>query len=661
MKRSITLLFFGMMFLFTTLSGSAQPREWTYPEIQISQEDESFLKEAKFRADAGYWALALPDYQKVADNYRGTSVEAELLFTIANLTGWIEGGAARDSVIRSISTKFPNSVYDYEAQYDLAQKRAGRRSLDATYGEYTLAANDISGLDLADAIFGGNPETSRAIRQLHFEKRIVLETIYSSLVNQFRIKQRYQEQLALCRFGRSVFDFEDRTGYFARRTAVTLRDTVGPQAREIATLPGLLELQPVSPKPNDVITPQDKISFSIATGDFRKAPTDLSSLRVSLDGLDVTQRLGIQVSYDYSLSSGSNYELILGELSLALSPGSHRIEVRVSAERVHDTEPDEVSRTWSFIVSDNPPSGPSTEILPAIKDALIYEKSQHSNEGANPLLTLEKINGKAARNLLGFNLASLTTNGLTKATLVLSIDASQGNTGWGNGETVSVGPVTTPWLEGNGKTYGLSNSQKFIGSGSGTTWFSPIDENISNTFANSVTQWNGGATYASQGTAPALVVGNHQTGALRFDVTQDVLNGAPNGWLLRKNQENKGSKVSFYSREGAAAAGNSDLAPRLILEYGNTSAQASSNGLLARLFNFYHRAPQLTAVISESERPTLKRTLQQSPVAAFVGEQFVTGLAGQRPFVKMGVRAAYRSWLRGAPTLALEELERIVS
>ncbi len=337
-----------------------------------------------------------------------------------------------------------------------------------------------------------------------------------------------------------------------------------------------------------------------------------------------------------------------------LPPGNYLLDI---------TAMDALGRSESFEYnfSVGPPSSPNTETRSSTKDALIYEKSPHSNEGVNPILTLEKINGKAARNLLGFDLSSVNTSALTSAILVLSIDPSDQVTGWGNGETVTVDPVTIAWQEGNGKSYGLSNNQKFAGSGSGTTWFSPIDENISNTCANSVTQWNGGATYASQGTAPGLIVNNHQTGELRFDVTQDVINGAPNGWLLRKEKENQGSKVSFYSKEGAGAAGKSDLAPRLILECGNTSAQAPSTGVLARLFNFYHGSPQLTAVISESERPTLKRTLQQSPVAAFVGEQFVTGFAGQQPFVKMGVRAAYRSWLRGTPTLVLEGLESVVS
>ena len=127
----------------------------------------------------------------------------------------------------------------------------------------------------------------------------------------------------------------------------------------------------------------------------------------------------------------------------------------------------------------------------------------------------------------------MATNSLTSATLVLSIDPSDQVTGWGNGETVTVKPVAVAWQEGNGKKHGLPSNQQTTGSGAGTTWFSPIDENIS--------------------TAPPLTVHNHQSGELRFDVTQDVLNGVTHGWLLRKDAESKGSKVSFYSREGGGA------------------------------------------------------------------------------------------------------------
>jgi hypothetical protein len=91
-----------------------------------------------------------------------------------------------------------------------------------------------------------------------------------------------------------------------------------------------------------------------------------------------------------------------------------------------------------------------------------------------------------------------------------------------------------------------------------------------------------------------VTVHNHQTGELRFDVTQDVLNGATHGWLLRKDAENKGSKISFYSREG----GGANLGPRLILEYGNPTALSEGRQLyagVADLFRTFARPVSLQA------------------------------------------------------------------
>jgi hypothetical protein len=264
---------------------------------------------------------------------------------------------------------------------------------------------------------------------------------------------------------------------------------------------------------------------------------------------------------------------------------------------------------------------------------------------------LEKINGRAARNLLGFALSRVNTNSLISATLVLSIDPSDQVTGWGNGETVSVKPVTVAWQEGNGKRHGLPGNQQTAGSGAGTTWFSPTDENISNNSANAVVQWGGAAVYATLGTAPSPTVHNHQTGELRFDVTQDVLNGVTHGWLLRKDAENKGSKVSFYSREG----GGANLGPRLILEYGGPTAMSGPSKIYTAVADFLGFKSgsvtlQASAGANEGSRG-LKELLRGSPRAAFVGEQVLLGFAGRHPFTQLGARVIYRSWLRETPSL----------
>jgi hypothetical protein len=211
--------------------------------------------------------------------------------------------------------------------------------------------------------------------------------------------------------------------------------------------------------------------------------------------------------------------------------------------------------------------------------------------------------------------------------------------------------VTVAWQEGNGKKHGLPGNQQTAGSGAGTTWFSPTDENIANNSSNGVVQWNGAATYATTGTALALTVRNNQTGVLRFDVTNDVLNGVTHGWLLRKDAENKGSKVSFYSREG----GGANLGPRLILEYGGQTAMSGPDKIasaVAGFFGFKRRPLSLQASTGVSEGPKgLKEFLRGSQRAAFVGEQVLLGFAGHHPLTQLGARVAYRSWLRETPSL----------
>ena len=69
-------------------------------------------------------------------------------------------------------------------------------------------------------------------------------------------------------------------------------------------------------------------------------------------------------------------------------------------------------------------------------------------------------------------------------------------------------------------------------------------------------------------TAAGIVHVNGLLGPISWDVTSDVLAGAQYGWIVKKTREDLSGRVHYYSREGALAAGNMNLAPRLILEYG---------------------------------------------------------------------------------------------
>ena len=283
--------------------------------------------------------------------------------------------------------------------------------------------------------------------------------------------------------------------------------------------------------------------------------------------------------------------------------------------------------------------------LNVARDTAFQARNPHQNEGANPLLTLEKVQGKAARNAVAFELAALNLTGLSRATLVLTIDPSQAVNGWGNGRTISAQAITTPCQEGNGWSFGLKKKDQIAGNGSGATWFSPADQDISNDSANSAVNWDGATSSVYPPTAPSVQIANFQSGEVAFDVTTDVLNGAENGWLVLKDQENVGSKVSFYSREGAAAAGNPDLAPRLILEFGDPVASAApSNGLLAEI-GLGSIGTKFRTTRNGSELRPVREILQDSPVAALAAEQMLCEAARTNPVLNLTARTAYRSWL----------------
>jgi hypothetical protein len=403
----------------------------------------------------------------------------------------------------------------------------------------------------------------------------------------------------------------------------------------------------LSPSPGANTGPLPTIEARLQVGALPKSQISLDKLRATLDGADVKDLL--RLDFEYAADPTADpFEVITVSFTPAtpLADGQHTFTLDVPVHHYSGQGPGKTLASLTFMVVTQPPP-PGTETLPVTRDALVYERGPHANEGTNPRLTLGKITGKAARNLLGFELTGVDNNALTKATLVLTIDPSQQVTGWGSGETVSVKPVTVAWQEGNGKKHGVPGSQQTAGSGAGATWFSPVDENIANDSSNSVVQWSGGTTYQGQGSALPQMVRNHQTGELRFDVTQDVLNGADHGWLLRKDHESKGSQVSFYSREGAAAAGDPQLGPRLLLEYGQPGARRDTpwQRLAAAMqraerFVGLSRSAELRAIPVNAELSTIRDWLRARPGAAFVGEETLVAMLAQ-PTSRRGWECAW--------------------
>lgn len=281
------------------------------------------------------------------------------------------------------------------------------------------------------------------------------------------------------------------------------------------------------------------------------------------------------------------------------------------------------------VVVTSAPSGPQS--LPATRDSVLREREPHRNEGANPRLALMKDTGKPVRPVVGFATEGLQTVGLTRATLVLTIDPDESPTGWGNGRTLSLRRVLEPWTEGNGRDLDLPGNQRTPGTGAGVTWFSPTDTDIGNNSPNGALQWAGADLATAASMAPPVTVTNHLVGEVRFDVTQDLLNGADHGWLILRDQEGVGSKVRFVSREGAAAAGNPELAPRLLLEYGAATGRADSTTRDSTL---------QTARFHDLELGTrLGRT-----ATAALGEELAGLAARSIPGGEWSVRLLFRLW-----------------
>ena len=196
-------------------------------------------------------------------------------------------------------------------------------------------------------------------------------------------------------------------------------------------------------------------------------------------------------------------------------------------------------------------------------DSFLRNGAENTNEGANERLRIQSSGHN--RVVVKFNLSGISTVGLQSATLTLDIAENSNN--WGTtGRPVDAHRLTVDWTEGNGRNdVMVGGGPSFRGTGEGVTWECAKDSDISNHNDDCLAQWNGG-TFAAA-TAPSHNHTNGLTGPVSWNVTADVLAGANFGWLIKKQAEGQNGQVRYYSREGAALAGNPNLAPRLVLVY----------------------------------------------------------------------------------------------
>ena len=202
---------------------------------------------------------------------------------------------------------------------------------------------------------------------------------------------------------------------------------------------------------------------------------------------------------------------------------------------------------------------PGAVVLPATQDAFLRQGASDTNEGGNDQLRIQS-SGKN-RVLVGFDLSQVEGSFVTSATLALTISDIADN--WGpSGRTVSAHALLSQWAEGNGWTVGGNDR----GEGPGTTWTCPTDAEIANHVPDCPgLEWDGGLF--APATGPGVLHTSGQTGEVDFDVTGDFAGDLPAGWLIQKDNEGQNGKVFYYSREGAATAGDLNLTPHLILSY----------------------------------------------------------------------------------------------
>lgn len=195
----------------------------------------------------------------------------------------------------------------------------------------------------------------------------------------------------------------------------------------------------------------------------------------------------------------------------------------------------------------------------ADQDSFIRRGALDTNEGANEVLRIQST-GKN-RVLVAFDLEGVSLANLATARLVLTVSDLANN--WGSsGRTVSAHRLLAPWTEGNGWAVGGDGS----GQGPGVTWACATDAEIGDQQPQcGGSNWDGGLF--APATSPGVLHTNGLSGELSWDVTADVIAGAPYGWILLKDLENQNGKVFYHSREGAASLGTPTLGPRLVLEY----------------------------------------------------------------------------------------------
>ncbi len=203
-----------------------------------------------------------------------------------------------------------------------------------------------------------------------------------------------------------------------------------------------------------------------------------------------------------------------------------------------------------------------SRIIIVSKDAFIRNGDKQRNEGANPILYLQK--GGGMNVLTEFNISSIYVKNITEAYLVFNIEKSGDN--FGTARNIVVHRLLTTFAEGNG--WKIDMSPPISGTGSGVTWTCAIDTDISNNKENCASAWNGGK-YASSSVANYWHT-NNMAGEVKYNITLDIKNLASTtksvGYILFKEGTSNSGNLTYYSKEGAQLMDDMSLAPKLVIK-----------------------------------------------------------------------------------------------
>ena len=582
------------LFLTHLMSLASLARPWLYPP-DYSPEFRTFMLETANLGSRGYELAARDRFLEYARSHEGTEAGGSALLSAANLTySRLGDQAAGRALFAEACQKYPGSMIEVGARSNQATWDRNATGDSAAYiAAMSQISTDLGGPSVQQVLAAGADTSVLAaqLRRLHPETQLGIWHAFKNVYYEYKLTN-FEQALAIARFGRSALEpaaLPEDEAY--SNFLVELLDERYNVVGNFTSTPSTPQTTIVTPLQGATVAPNPTLRLRVTSGDYHHTTVDLTRLVFKVDDVDRSFEVVVKSDLNLSFAEGVDFETLTLSLPTTLEPGTHTASVFVVRSKIAGdppSGPEGQTTSWSFTVSDNPPPSPNptTQTLPVSKDAILSQQHPHRNEGGNELLQLSRRpeeSGKSNNPLVAFDLSDTNRTGLTKARLVLSVQQCEQPKRWGaEGRNILAYPVMQAWVEGNGQTLRTGQNEKTRGEGQGATWFSPVDENIANKVPNGALQWGGARSFLGPLTAPPVLVVNKQTGIVEFDVTLDVKSGAVNGWLLRKQDESAFGNVRFYSKEGAA-----DLAPRLILEYGgSTAAKDSAWDRLLALFGF---------------------------------------------------------------------------